>query len=101
RVARVQSAVSLDPRITREQYQLLYAGDPTRVADVFARVAVESTVRDDVLVMAITSRFGQTDDRSKALVDAIRATPPPAGFRMLVGGGTAGVLDYADRLYGQ
>ena len=27
----------------------------------------------------MTSRFGQTDDRSKDLVRAIRATPPPAG----------------------
>ena len=49
----------------------------------------------------VTSRFGQTDKRSKDLVRAIRATPPPAGFRLLVGGGTAGVIDYADRLYDQ
>ena len=58
-------------------------------------------MRQDILVASVTSRFGQTDDRSKALVRAIRATPPPPGFHMLVAGGTAGVIDYADRLYEQ
>jgi RND superfamily putative drug exporter len=99
-VARVASPVSLDPRITSAQYALLYA-DPRRIPDVYARIAADTTLRQDILVASATSRFGQTDDRSKALVRAIRATPPPPGFRMLVGGGTAGVIDYADRLYEQ
>jgi RND superfamily putative drug exporter len=99
-VSRVSSPVSLDPRLTPEQYQLLYA-DPEHIADAYARVAVESAVRQDVVLGLVTSRYGQTDTRSKALVRAIRATPPPPGFKLLVGGGTAGVLDYADRLYEQ
>jgi RND superfamily putative drug exporter len=84
RVGRVQSVVSLDPRLTPQQYQLLYA-DPAHIADVYARAAVDASVRDDTLVVRVTSRSGQTDDRSKELV----------------GGGTAGVVDYADRLYAE
>jgi RND superfamily putative drug exporter len=99
-VARVASIVSLDSRITPEQYALVYA-DPSRIADAYAQLAVQATVRRDTLLAEVTSRFGQTDYRSKDLVRAIRATPPPAGFRILVGGGTAGVIDYADRLYEQ
>jgi len=99
-VARVASPVSLDPRITAAQYSLLYA-DPLRIPDVYARIAADTAVRQDIFVATATSRFGQTDDRSKALVRSIRATPPPPGFRILVGGGTAGVIDYADRLYEQ
>jgi RND superfamily putative drug exporter len=99
-VARTSSIVSLDPRITPEQYGLLYA-DPTRIGDLYGLVVAQATVRQDVLVAQVTSRFGQTDDRSKDLVRAIRATPPPAGLHLLVGGGTAGVVDYADRLYAQ
>jgi putative drug exporter of the RND superfamily len=99
-VARVQSIVSLDPRLSTEQYQLIYS-DPTQIADGYAQVAAEATVRGDTVFANATSQFGQTDDRSKALVRAIRATPPPEGFRLLVGGGTAGVIDYADRLYEQ
>jgi RND superfamily putative drug exporter len=99
-VARVESVVSLDPRITPEQYALIYA-DPNRIADAYGQAAARATVRQDTLLANVTSRFGQTDKRSKNLVRAIRATPPPAGFRLLVGGGSAGVIDYADRLYDQ
>jgi RND superfamily putative drug exporter len=108
RVQRVESIVSLDARITPDQYARLFytgadgaAGDPARVADAYGRLAAQATVRQDTLLANVTSRFGQTDDRSKDLVRAIRATPPPQGFRVLVGGGTAGVIDYADRLYEQ
>jgi putative drug exporter of the RND superfamily len=99
-VARVESVVSLDPRITPAQYALIYA-DPNRIADAYGQAAARATVRQDTLVANVTSRFGQTDKRAKDLVRAIRATPPPAGLRLLVGGGTAGVIDYADRLYDQ
>ncbi len=99
-VQRVQSVVSLDPRLTPDQYALIFA-DPNRIDDGYAQFAARATVRQDTLLATVTSRFGQTDDRSKQLVRAIRATPPPAGFRLLVGGGTAGVIDYADRLYQQ
>jgi RND superfamily putative drug exporter len=97
-VQRVTSAVSVDPRITPEQYALIFA-DPARVSDAYAQGVAQATVRQDTLLATVTSRYGQTDDRSKALLRAIRATPPPAGFNLLVGGGTAGVIDYADRLY--
>ena len=43
-VSRVQSIVSLDPRISTSQYQLMY-GDPTRIGDVYARLATDATVR--------------------------------------------------------
>ena len=76
-VARVESVVSLDPRITPEQYALIYA-DPNRIADAYGQAAARATVRQDTLVANVTSRFGQTDKRAKDLVRAIRATPPPA-----------------------
>jgi RND superfamily putative drug exporter len=99
-VARATSIVSIDARITPEQYALLYA-NPRQIPDAYAAVTARATVRSDTVLATLTSRFGQTDLRSKDLVRAIRATPPPAGFRLLVGGGTAGVIDYADRLYAQ
>ncbi len=100
RVTRVESIVSLDPRLTLAQYQLLYA-DPERIDDPFARAVAHATVRDDVVVVTAVGRYGQTAVQAKDLVRAIRATPPPDGFSLLVAGGTAGVVDYADRLYEQ
>ena len=44
----MQSIVSLDPRLTTEQHQLIYA-DPTQIADPYARVAADTTVRDDTV----------------------------------------------------
>jgi len=99
-VARTTSVVSIDPRITPQQYALIYA-DGQHIADAYAAALAQATARDDTVLATVTSRFGQTDVRSKDLVRAIRATPPPPGFRLLVGGGTAGVIDYADRLYAQ
>src|SRR5438105_26581 len=99
-VGRVVSIVNLDPRITPVQYALIYA-DPDHIGDVYGSLAAQATVRNDVVLAQVTSRYGQTDDRSKDLARPTRATPPPTGFRLLVGGGTAGVIDYADRLYEQ
>jgi RND superfamily putative drug exporter len=99
-VVRVASVVSLDPRISPDQYGLMYA-DPNRIADAYGFLAVQATVRQDTLLAEVTTRYGQTDARSKDLVRAIRATPPPDGLLILVGGGTAGVIDYVDRLYEQ
>jgi RND superfamily putative drug exporter len=99
-VARVSSVVTLDPRLTPDQYALIYA-NPTGISDAYGLLVAQATVRRDTLLVQVTSRYGQTDDRSKDLVRAIRTTPAPDGFRLLVGGGTAGVIDYVDRLYEQ
>jgi putative drug exporter of the RND superfamily len=100
RVERVNSLVTLDSRLTRAQYALLYGEQPAaQSTDVYAQAAAHQTVRGDTVVARVVSRFGQTDDRSKQLVRAIRGTPPPDGFTLLVGGGTAGVLHYVDTLY--
>src|SRR5262249_35696234 len=96
RVERVDSIVSLDARLTPAQYQLIYA-DQDRAAN---NPAVLISVRDDTVVARVTSRYGQTDERSKQLVRDLRATRP-VGFTLQVGGATASVLDYTDALYAQ
>jgi putative drug exporter of the RND superfamily len=104
RVARVESLVSLDPRITREQYHLIYApaaaaGDPTRIAEPFARNVARQISDPHLTLVRVTSRYPQTAPESKALVERIRTIPIGAGLTLLVGGGTAGVVDYASGLY--
>lgn len=97
-VTAVESPMSLDPRLTREQYQLIYA-QPDRITDPYAEAAVRQLVRDGVVLMRITSRGGQTSVESKELVRRLRAMPPPSGMEVLVGGGTAAVMDYSSGLY--
>jgi RND superfamily putative drug exporter len=97
-VAVVQSPVSLDPRLTLPQYQLLY-GLPGRIPDPFAEMAVNQMVRDGVVLMRIISKGSQTSAESRELVQRLRALAPPPGMQVLVGGGTAASMDYSNSLY--
>ncbi|MPZ14052.1 MAG: MMPL family transporter [Chloroflexi bacterium] len=97
-VKRVDSIVSLDPRLTREQYQLIYAR-PDRVTDPYARAAIGQYVRDGLVVTQVTGREGEASEASHDLVRRLRALTPPPGTQMLVGGGTAGAIDYSDGLF--
>jgi RND superfamily putative drug exporter len=104
RVARVESLVSLDPRISLEQYHLIYApaassGNVERIVEPFARNVASQTSRSGFTLVRVTSRYGQTDPNSKELVEHIRSLPIGGGLSTLVGGGTAGVVDYTDGLY--
>ena len=98
RVARVDSMVSLDPRLTREQYELLYRA-PDRIYEGFARAAAGAFTREPVTLLRVVARQGQTAAETKSLVRSIRATPIGGGMETLVGGGSAGVVDYVDDLY--
>jgi putative drug exporter of the RND superfamily len=98
RVERVDSIVSLDPRISREQHLLLYV-EPRNVRERYAREVLQELTRDRFTLIRVVTRYGQTADESKDLVRAIRNTPLGAGMNILVDGGSAGVIDYADRLY--
>lgn len=97
-VERVDSPVNLDARLTRAQYQLLYAR-ADRMSDPYAEAAAQQFVRQGVMLVRVVSRDGQTSAASKALVARIREMTPPPGLHMLVTGGTAGVIDYSDGLY--
>jgi RND superfamily putative drug exporter len=104
RVARVESLVSLDPRITRAQYELIYeqaarTGRVEDVADAFARAVAQQSSTSDFTLVRVTSRYAQTAPESKHLVERIRALPMQGDLHALVGGGTASVIDYADGLY--
>jgi RND superfamily putative drug exporter len=98
RVERVDSIVSLDPRISREQYLLLYA-DPAQVREPYARAFLDETTRERFTLVRVVTRHGQTSAEAKGLVRAIRNTPIGAGLGSQVAGGTAGVIDYVEGLY--
>jgi RND superfamily putative drug exporter len=99
RVASVQSIVSLDPRLTLAQYELLYS-NPGNIADPYIAQSLSSLVGERITMVEVISKYGMLDPRSEALVEAIRNTPPQGGFSALVDGGTAGIVDYVNTLYG-
>ncbi len=98
RVKRVDSIVSLDPRLTLDQYEALYS-HPDLVSDPYIKGALTTLVGGDTTLVQVVSNYGMLDASSEALVQAIRHTTPPGGIRVLVDGGTAGVVDYVNTLY--
>jgi RND superfamily putative drug exporter len=100
RVERVDSIVSLDPRLTFEQHELIFA-DPNRIADPYARALAADTTRDRFTLIRVVSNGSQTSDLSKSLVNAIRNTPIGGDLSIKVGGGTAGVIDYSEGMYSE
>ncbi|HEX8995170.1 MAG TPA: MMPL family transporter [Ktedonobacterales bacterium] len=99
RVARVTSIVSLDPRLTLQQYQLLYS-NPKIIADPYITRSLAALAGDHITMAQVYSKYDMLDPRSEALVQAIRASQPSGGMRVLVDGGTAGIIDYVNTLYG-
>ena len=102
RISRIASLVDVDPRLTLEQYQLLYssaAGPPDR----FVANALAATTRGDLTAFTLTTPFGPNNEQGRALVRELRepSSPlaPPAGVSILVGGGAADVDDVVSRVW--
>jgi RND superfamily putative drug exporter len=101
RVARVDSLVDVDPRMTLAQYQLLY-GDPNGPRDRFVATGLAATTKGDLTAITLTTRHGGNTPEGRALVEDLRdpagGLAPPDGVTVLVGGGAADVSDVVDRV---
>jgi RND superfamily putative drug exporter len=102
RVARVSSYVDVDPRLTLQQYQLLYgsaAGPPDR----FIATTLAATTKGDLTAFTITTPYGPNAEQGRALVRDLRdpegPLAPPTGASILVGGGAADVDDVVSRVW--
>jgi RND superfamily putative drug exporter len=101
RVTHVDSIVDLDPRLSRTQYQVLYA-DPTRVPDRYAAAALAASTRGDLTFVQVFTPYGPNAQQGRALVREMRdpGSPlaPTGGFHVLVAGGAAEVEDVVARI---
>ena len=101
RVRRVDSLVDVDPRLRREQYELLYA-DPNGPRDRFVATALAATTKGDLTAFTITTPYGPNRDEGRSLVADLRSAgsplAAPAGMTILVGGGAADVADVVGRV---
>ena len=98
RVARVDSIVSADSRITLAQYQALYA-HPQNVSDPYLASFLKISVAGSTTMIQVISKYNALDPRSLQLVQTIRDTMPGNGMKALVGGETAANIDYVQSLY--
>ncbi|HEU5382096.1 MAG TPA: MMPL family transporter [Ktedonobacteraceae bacterium] len=98
RVARVDSIVSADPRLSLEQYELFYL-HPQLNTDLYLSSLANYTVAGNTLVIQVVSKYNALDVRSQELAATIRNTPPGHGMTMLVTGQSAANIDYVTSLY--
>ncbi|MDP8905360.1 MAG: MMPL family transporter, partial [Chloroflexota bacterium] len=101
RVTRVEGLVDIDPRLTREQYQLLY-GAPGGPDDRFVADMLGRTTRGELTSFTVYTAYGPNRPEARALVEDLRAPDSalaaPAGMNVLVGGGAAEVRDVVERI---
>lgn len=98
RVQRVDSITTLDQRIGREQYQLLYSR-PDRIFEPYAALLAPRFARGDTALVSVVLRVPALSQEAKDLVHDLRGTTPPGGLTYQVSGTTAGVLDFVEELY--
>lgn len=98
RVTLITSIVTIDPRITLEQYQLLYA-DPTRLPDPILSNTFDELAGDHLTAIYVYTDSLPASDRAKALLADVRHMDPGPGLRLWVDGGTAEIVDVVDRMY--
>ena len=98
RVARVDSLVTLDRRLGREQYRFLYA-DPANIPDPYARLVAPRFARGDTTLVSVVLTVPAVSDGAKALVRDLRAVQPPGALSWQITGTTGGVTDVVAALY--
>ncbi len=98
RVQRVESIVTLDPRLGREAYQHLYEGANTALPPA-AQAALAELTRDDFTLVQIVPRYPPMAPETQALVRDLRDASREAALRVLVTGATADLMDATQAMY--
>ncbi len=98
RVRRVASIAAIDPRITLEQYWLLYR-DPAAIPEAYAATSSAALVRGSTSLTIIEPVARSSSAEVRDLVRAIRDYRDRHDLDLLLGGGGAALTDFVDRLY--
>ncbi|MBV8086918.1 MAG: MMPL family transporter, partial [Chloroflexi bacterium] len=101
RIARIDSVVTIDPRLTLAQYQLMYA-DPAAISDRYAAGIAANTTRGGTAMVDVISGYPSLSAESRGIVaEARELARQYPGWQVQVDGGAAEVTDVVDRLYSQ
>ena len=98
RVRNVQSIVSIDPGLSRQEYQAILSNIERFPPPV--REEVLAATGEHTTVMKVYSRYGPMDDETKALLNDIRSTELGDGLTIYVAGETAELEDSIGIMYG-
>jgi len=99
RVTRIDSLVTLDPRLSLAQYDLLY--NTGQMSDPFVAAARQQFAGPDATVVLMYTRGLPTDDANINLLHHIRDWQMGGEMQMLVDGGTAEIVDVVNEMYAE
>ncbi len=99
RVARVDSIVTVEPRLSKVQYQLIYS-IPDKIQDLFLQGYLRAYSKDDTTLFSVVSKYAPNSEETKALVSKLRNSAVGNGMTLQVTGGTAGIMDVVESIYG-
>jgi len=99
RVTRIDSLVTLDPRLSLAQYDLLY--NTGQMSDPFVAAARQQFAGPDATVVLMYTRGLPTDDANINLLHEIRDWQMGGNMQMLVDGGTAEIVDVVNEMYAE
>ncbi|MCL5256674.1 MAG: MMPL family transporter [Chloroflexi bacterium] len=97
RVERVEGMFNLDPRLTLQQYQALYANPSMAPPQLQAAMAGMSS--QHLTMLTVVSKYGPMDQQTRQLVSDIRAMRPGGDLQVQVTGETATSIDVDSVLF--
>ncbi len=97
-VVRVDSIVTLDSLLSREQYQGMYA-DPSLIEDPAIKNALSRLTSDTTTVISIITNRPPITQEANALVKEIRNVRPHETVDVYVTGPSAEIMDIVDKMY--
>jgi RND superfamily putative drug exporter len=99
RVVRVQSAISFDAALTRDQ-AIASFGVRRGLQSLGVDTRFDELVTDRIAVVLAYTRDYPNAPENKELLEKIRNHDPGGDLQMLVDGGTAEIVDVVDTMYG-
>src|SRR5438309_1070970 len=99
-VQRVNSPVTLDPRLQPSDYAALYA-QPRSKLPPQVQAFLTQTVGAHIVLLDVVTPLPAYSDEARDVVRAVRAIPPPPSAEKVVGGFTAIDLDTVNYIVGR
>ncbi len=98
RIERVDSIVSVEPRLNKAQYQVFYA-DPAKLQDIFLQQYLRAYSAGDTTVLSIVTKTAPSSAETSNLVHKLRNSQVGNGLQLQVTGASAGITDIVDSIY--
>ncbi|MFC1926438.1 MMPL family transporter [Chloroflexota bacterium] len=97
-VTRVDSIVNLDPQMSKQEYQLIYA-NPSLIDDISIKKALDELTTENTTLISVVSNYPPISEEANELVRKIRGIELGDEVDVYVTGLTAEIMDIVSQMY--